>query len=54
MWQEILDFLSFLWEAKTVLIIAIIATILFLFWGKIVVVIRDTKETFGKGGKKND
>ena len=51
MWQDILDFLSFLWTTKYILIVALVVTALFLFWGKIVNVIKDTRDTFGKGGK---
>lgn len=49
--EELVSFLSLVWQFRYFILIVIGVVIVFLAWGKIVTVVKDTKETFGKGEK---
>ena len=52
--QELLEFFKLIWNLKTLIIIAIVGLLLFLFYDKVLGVVAHHKEVFGKGGKKDD
>lgn len=51
--NELIELISLIWDLKTLVIVVLVVVVLFLAWGKIVGVVKDTKEVF-KGGKNND
>ena len=51
--NELFEFISLIWNLKTLLIVILVIVVLFLGWGKIVGVLKDTKEYF-KGDNKHD
>ena len=52
--QEIFDFLKLLWDMKTLLVIAVVAVVFILLYGRILGVVEQHKKVFGKGDKNND
>ena len=49
--EELASFLSIVWRFRYFILVVLGIVIVFLAWGKIVEVLKNTKETFGKGGK---
>lgn len=52
--EELWEFIKLIWDLRTLIIIAIVALVLFLFYDKVLGVVAHHKEVFGKGGKKDD
>ena len=52
--QEIFDFIKWLWDIKTLLVIAVVAVVFILLYGRILGVVEQHKKVFGKGDKNND
>lgn len=52
--EELIEFIKLIWNLRTIIIIAIVGLVLFLFYDKVLGVVAHHKEVFGKGGKKDD
>lgn len=52
--QEIFEFIKWIWDLRTLLIVGLVVVVLVLFYDKIIGVVAHHKEVFGKGGKKDD
>lgn len=49
---ELFEFISLIWNLKTLIVVGVVILILFLFYDRVIGVVAHHKEVFGKGEKK--
>lgn len=49
---ELWEFISLIWNLKTLIVVGVVILILFLFYDRVIGVVAHHKEVFGKGEKK--
>ena len=52
--SELGEFISVIWNLKTLIVVGVFILVLFLFYDRVLGVVAHHKEVFGKGDKKND